>query len=62
MSASIYVYALPKNIRKQVLADCYNALREHGKTHEESKREVSYYITRFRLVDLECLIDIRKYL
>lgn len=61
MSVSVYVYVLPNSIRKQVLTDCYNALRERGKTHEESKHEVSHYITRSRLMDLEGLIDIGKY-
>lgn len=57
-----YVYTLPRDLRKQVLLDCYNALRANGMSHEQAKHEVSHYITRSRLCDLECLIDIRGYL
>lgn len=61
MSVAIHVYVLPKSIRKQILADCYNALREHGAAHEQAKHEVSHYIICSRLMDLEHLIDIGKY-
>lgn len=57
-----YVYMLPKNLRKEILLDCYNTLRESGMSHEEAKHEVSHYITCSRLCDLECLVDVRKYL
>lgn len=60
--STTYVYTLPKNLRKEILLDCYNALRANGNTHEQAKHEVSHYVTRSRLCDLECLIDVRKYL
>lgn len=61
MSITTPVYHLPKDLRKQVLLDCYNALREQGASHEEAKYEISHMIVCSRLCDLEFLTDVLKY-
>lgn len=61
MSITISVYKLPTDLRKQVLLDCYNALRQRGKTHEQAKHEVSTMVVCSRLCDLECFVDVFKY-
>lgn len=55
------VYKLPRDLQKQVLWDCYNALRKRGMSQDKAKHEISTMVICSRLCDLECLVDVRKY-
>jgi len=61
MSITTPVYVLPRNLRKQVLLDCYNALLERGMNKADAQHEMKHMIICSRLCDLECFIDVRKY-
>lgn len=61
MSITTPVYKLPKDLRKQALSDCYNALRRRGISHERARYEISHCIICSRLCDLEYLVDVFEY-
>lgn len=61
MSITVRIYDLPKPLKKQVLWDCYNALRKRGMSQEEARYEISHMIICSRLCDVECLVDVFKY-
>lgn len=59
---STYIYNLPKNTKKQILLDSYNALRKLGLSHDEARHKVSHEVVCEKLYELDGLININDYL